>query len=405
MVSFVTLKENKKRGVLIIGAERLNEKARSISLGAIREMFDKAAKMQDVISMGIGEPNQDTHKAICQACADALMKGKTHYAPNAGIYELRKALSKNGFIAKDFFDPDTEIMVTNGGMGAFALIMQCILTLGDEVLIQDPQYLNFKQTVNYCGGVAVPVPTTFESGFCMQAEDIRKKYVKGKTKMLIINSPNNPTGEVIPKEKLAEIAKVACELDLLVVSDEVYGSLIYDDAEQCSIATFPGMKERTIVVGSFSKGYAMTGWRIGYLAGPRGIVEKMVKVQEYFNSCINTSAQWGAAFALEHPEFAEEVRLSFAARRELVMKGFDDIKGIKRNNPKGAFYLFPDITSFGMDSVTFCNRLLDEAKVVCTPGSAFGERGEGFMRVAYTGEKDKLLQAMNRINKFCQKYS
>ena len=388
----------------MIGEERLNEKARSISLGAIREMFDKAAKMQDVINMGIGEPNQDTSKAICEACSMALMNGKTHYAPNAGIYELRKALSQNGFIAKNFFDPDTEIMVTNGGMGAFAIIMQCVLTLGDEVLIQDPQYLNFKQTVNLCGGVAVPVPTTFESGFCMQAEDIRKRYVKGKTKILIINSPNNPTGEVIPKQKLEEIAKVACELDLLVLSDEVYGSLIYDDAEQCSIATLPGMKERTIVIGSFSKSYAMTGWRIGYLAGPRGIVEKMVKVQEYFNSCINTSAQYGAAFALEHPEFAEEVRRSFAERREIVMKGFDDIEGIKRNNPKGAFYLFPDINSFGMDSVTFCNKLLDEAKVVCTPGSAFGECGEGFMRVAYTAEKDKLLQAIDRIKAFCKRY-
>ncbi len=388
----------------MLGFDRLNDKARSISLGAIREMFDKASKMDDVISMGIGEPNQDTNLAICKACSDALMSGKTHYAPNAGIPELRKALAKNGFIAKDLFNPETEIMVTNGGMGAFALIMQCILSFGDQVLIQDPQYLNFKQTIELCGGVAVPVPTTFESNFCMQPEDIRKKFVKGKTKMLIINSPNNPTGEVIPKEKLQEIAKVACELDLLVISDEVYGSLIYDDAEKCSIATFPGMKERTIVVGSFSKAYAMTGWRIGYLAGPEGIIKQMVKYQEYFNSCINTPAQWGATFALEHPEFIEEVRQSFAERRKIILDGFDNLKGIKTNQPKGAFYLFPDIKSFNMDSMTFCNKLLDEAKVVCTPGSAFGECGEGFMRVAYTAEKDTLLKAIDRIDKFCKKY-
>ena len=387
----------------MLGEERLNEKARNISLGAIREMFDKASKMDGVISMGIGEPNQDTNPAICRACSEAMLKGKTHYAPNAGILELRNALSKNGFIAKNFFDPETEIMVTNGGMGAFALIMQCVLSLGDEVLIQDPQYLNFKQTVNYCGGVAIPVPTSFENGFCMQAEDIRKAYIKGKTKMLIINSPNNPTGEVVPKKQLAEIAKVACELDLLVLSDEVYGSLIYDGAEQCSIATFPGMKERTIVVGSFSKGYAMTGWRIGYLAGPSAIVNKMVKVQEYFNSCINTPAQWGAVFALEHPEFAEEIRLSFAERRKIVLQGFENIQGIKTNHPKGAFYLFPDIRGFGLDSTSFCNRLLDEARVVCTPGSAFGECGEGFMRVSYTAEKDKLLEAIDRIEKFCKR--
>lgn len=387
----------------MIGEERLNSKARNISLGAIREMFDKASKMQDVINMGIGEPNQDTHLDICRACGEALMRGKTHYAPNAGILELRKAISENGLIAKNFFDPETEIMVTNGGMGAFALIMQCLLTQGDEVLIQDPQYLNFKQTINFCGGVAVPVPTTFESGFCMQAEDIRKKYVKGKTKMLIINSPNNPTGEVIPKDKLVEIAKVACELDLIVVTDEVYGSLIYEDAQQYSIVTLPGMKERTLVVGSFSKGYAMTGWRIGYLAGPSGIISQMVKVQEYFNSCINTSAQWGATFALQHPEFAEEVRQSFAERRKIILQGFEGLKGIKTNHPKGAFYLFPDIKSFGMDSTTFCNRLLDEAKVVCTPGSAFGECGEGYMRVAYTAEKDRILQAIDRIANFCNK--
>ena len=387
----------------MFGEERLNDKARNISLGAIREMFDKASKMDNVISMGIGEPNQDTHPDICRACAEAVMSGKTHYAPNAGILELRKALSKNGFIAKDYFDPENEIMVTNGGMGAFALIMQCMLSIGDEVLIQDPQYLNFKQTINLCGGVAVPVPTTFESGFCMSAEDIKAKYVKGKTKMLIINSPNNPTGEVIPRDKLAEIAKVAVELDLLVVSDEVYGSLLYDNQEPLSISTFPGMKERTIVVGSFSKRYAMTGWRIGYLAGPRGIVDKMIKVQEYFNSCINTPAQYGATFALSHPEFAEEVRLSFEKRREIVLQGFKNLKGIEPNNPKGAFYLFPDIKSFGMDSITFCNKLLDEAKVVCTPGSAFGECGEGYMRVSYTAEKDKLLEALERINTFCNR--
>lgn len=385
--------------------ERLNEAARSISLGAIREMFDKASKMDNVINMGIGEPNQDTHPEICRACADALMRGKTHYAPNAGIRELRVMLSKNGFIAKDFFDPDKEIMVTNGGMGAFSLVMQCLLSPGDEVLIQDPQYLNFKQTVQLCGGVAVPVPTNVQSGFCMNGEDIRKKYKKGKTKIIVINSPNNPTGEVIPKEKLLEIAKVACELDLTVISDEVYGSLIYDGAEQISIATLPEMKDRTIVVGSFSKAYAMTGWRIGYLAGPCDIVSQMIKVQEYFNSCINTAAQWGAKFALEHPEFAEEIRQSFEERRKVILQGFDGMNGIKTNHPKGAFYLFPDISAFGEDSKRFCNRLLDEARVVCTPGSAFGECGEGFMRVSYTASVDKITEAIERIGRFCSRYS
>ncbi len=383
------------------GFDRLNIKAQNTDQGAIRTMFDKAAKMTGVISMGIGEPCQNTNLAICKACADALMAGNTHYAPNAGLLSLRKAISKNGFIAKDFFDPETEIMVTNGGMGAFALIMQVILEPGDEVLIQDPQYLNFQKTITYCGGVAVPVPTTFESGFCMDAEEIRRRYVKGKTKMLIVNSPNNPTGEVVPEEKLREIAKVAVELDLLVLSDEVYGQLLYDGAKPLSIAQYEGMKERTIVVNSFSKAYAMTGWRLGYVAGPRGIIDRMTKVQEYFNSCINTPAQHGAVFALEHPEFIEEIRKDFEERRKIAIEGFSSINGIIPNDPKGAFYLFPSIKGTGMDSTTFCNRLLDEAKVVCVPGNAFGECGEGYMRVSYSGERSGVIEAIERIRKFC----
>jgi len=373
--------------------------------GAIRTMFDKAANMENVISMGIGEPCQDTNLAICKACADALMSGQTHYAPNAGLLSLRKALSKNGFIAKDFFDPEGEIMVTNGGMGAFALIMQVILEPGDEVLIQDPQYLNFQKTVTYCGGVAIPVPTSFENGFCMDAQEIRRRYVKGKTKMLILNSPNNPTGEVVSREQLEEIAAVSKELDLLVLSDEVYGRLLYDGAKPLSIAELPGMKERTIVVNSFSKAYAMTGWRLGYVAGPRGIIDRMTKVQEYFNSCINTPAQHGAVFALEHPEFIEEIRLDFEKRRKIAIDGFSSLRGIVTNHPKGAFYLFPSIRGTGLSSEAFCNRLLEDAHVVCVPGNAFGECGEGHIRVSYSGKTEDVTEAIERIRKFCDHLS
>ena len=385
------------------GFDRLNEKAKNTDQGAIRVMFDKAAKMDGVISMGIGEPSENTNLNICRACADALMSGKTHYAPNAGVPELRAALSRSGFIAKDFFDPDGEIMVTNGGMGAFALIMQVILEPGDEVLIQDPQYLNFEKTIRYVGGVAVPVPTSFDGGFCMSAEDVRRRYVKGKTKMLVINSPNNPTGEVIPEEKLRELAQVAVELDLLVLSDEVYGRLLYDGAKPLSISEFPGMKERTIVLSSFSKAYAMTGWRLGYVGGPRGIIDRMTKVQEYFNSCINTPAQYGALYALSHPELIEEIRLAFEERRKLAIDGFSSLRGVQTNHPKGAFYLFPSIKGTGLDSITFCNRLLEEERVVCVPGNAFGECGEGHIRVSYSGERESILRAIERIQRFCQK--
>ena len=385
------------------GFDRLNQKAKDTDQGAIRTMFDKAAKMEGVISMGIGEPSQNTNTDICRACAEALMSGKTHYAPNAGVFELRQALSERGFIARNFFDPDGEIMVTNGGMGAFALVMQVMLEPGDEVLIQDPQYLNFEKTIRYLGGVAVPVPTSFEGGFCMSADAVRERFVKGKTKILVINSPNNPTGEVIAEEKLRELAKVAVELDLVVLSDEVYGALLYDGAKPISIAAFPGMKERTIVLNSFSKAYAMTGWRLGYIGGPRGIIDRMTKVQEYFNSCINTPAQYGAIYALSHPEFKEQIRAEFEERRKIALEGFGSLKGVVTNQPRGAFYLFPSIKNTGLDSMSFCERLLMEEKVVCVPGSAFGKCGEGHIRVSYSGERDSILRAIERIDRFCEK--
>lgn len=383
----------------------LSQKARAIEEAVIRVMFDKAAKMDNVISMGIGEPNQDTDLDICHACAAALEQGNTHYAPNAGRMELRRAIAEKGLIAAGLYRPEDEIIVTNGGMGAFALVMQVLLNPGDHVLIQDPQYLNFAATVSYCGGVAVRVPTTAESGFCMEPETIRSLYVPGKTKLLIINSPNNPTGEVIPRDKLEALANVAKELDLLVLFDEVYGTLLYEDAEPLSIAAFPDMKERTIVLSSFSKAFAMTGWRIGYAAGPAEIIRCMTKVQEYFNSCINTPSQLAAAYALEHKErFTGEIRESFRERREITLNGFESIPGMRTNRPKGAFYLFPDIRAYGMDSLTFCNRLLEEERVVCIPGSAFGECGEGFIRVAYTAEKEKITEALERIRAFCKRY-
>ena len=263
--------------------------------------------------------------------------------------------------------------------------------------------LNFEKTISYVGGVAVPVPTSFENGFCMDSCDIRRLYKKGKTKMLVVNSPNNPTGEVIPERKLRAIAEVARELDLLVLTDEVYGQLVYDGVKPASIINYPGMKDRTIIVNSFSKAYAMTGWRLGYVAGPRGIIDRMTKVQEYFNSCINTFSQHGAAFALEHPEFIEEIRAQFEKNRKIAMDGFASISGITCNNPKGAFYLFPSIKGTGMDSMTFCNRLLDEAKVVCVPGNAFGVCGEGHMRVSYSGRREDIEMAIERISDFCRR--
>jgi len=288
-------------------------------------------------------------------------------------------------------------------MNALSLLMLVLLEPGDHVMIQDPQWLNYAKQIEYCGGVAVKLPTDPETGFALKAQTVREHYVPGKTKILLINSPNNPTGHVMTREDLAQIAQVCQELDLLVLSDEVYNTLVYDGAEAVSIATFPGMRERTVVINSLSKSYAMCGWRIGYAAGPAAIIDRMSKMQENFNSGANAAAQYAAAYALEHRELTDAIRESFAQRRKIALEGVRSIPGMKCVEPKGAFYLFPDIRAFGLDSKTFCDRLLEEAGVVCVPGSAFGTMGEGFIRMAYTAGKEDILEAMERIRKFCAK--
>ena len=219
---------------------------------------------------------------------------------------------------------------------------------------------------------------------------------------MIINSPNNPTGEVVEKAELEKIAALAKELDLFVISDEVYNTLLYEGMEAYSIAALPGMKERTAVINSFSKSFAMTGWRVGYCAAPEVIIQKMTMLQENFNSCVNAAAQMGAVYALEHPELQSELNESLTERRQIALEGIRAIEGMKCSAPKGAFYLFPDVSGFGLDSNTFCDRMLDEAGVVCIPGSAFGKCGEGYIRLSYTCKKDKLIEALERMNKFCK---
>lgn len=386
-----------------MNAEKLlNERALALKQGAIRAMFDKANKMENVISMGIGEPDMHTAKPICDAAAEALYKGYTHYTPNAGLPMLRKAISEHGFAKPGLYAPE-EIIVTNGGMGGLSLLMLVLLSEGDEVLIQNPQWLNYASQIRFCGGVPVGVPADPNNGFSMSVEMIRKHYNPGKTKALIINSPNNPTGHVLARKELEQIAELARELDLLIISDEVYNTLVYDGAEVVSMAELPGMKERTIVVNSFSKSYAMTGWRVGYVAADAGIIDRMSKLQENFNSCVNAAAQCAAVYALEHKELTEDIRASLEERRKIALEGILDIPGMRCPAPKGAFYLFPDIRAFGLDSMTFCNRLLDEAGVVCIPGSAFGSCGEGYIRICYTAKKEDIIEAMARIKAFCAK--
>lgn len=382
--------------------EWINEKAKTLTQGAIRAMFDRAATMSNVISLGIGEPDMPTPKLVCEAAKEALDKGLTHYTPNAGTLPFRKAIAEKSYIKDLHYDPATEIIVTNGGMGALSLLFLVLLNKGDEILIQDPQWLNYVAQVDYCGGTAVRVPTDLAHNFEMQPDEI-EKCITPKTKALMINTPNNPTGSVMSAQTMKKIAELAVKHDLLVISDDVYNTLLYDGMQAPSIASFPGMKERTVIVNSFSKSYAMTGWRIGFVAAPAAIVDRMTKCQENFNACANAPGQYAGTVALDYPELCEELRDVFARRREILLKGLAEIDGIGCNDPKGAFYAFADISSFGLSSVEFCNRLLDEAKVVCIPGSAFGQCGEGFIRIAYTCSDEDLREAVARIKAFCAK--
>ena len=378
----------------------INTRAQSLTQGAIRAMFDRANTMTNVISMGIGEPDMTTPQLICKACEEALAKGLTHYTPNAGSPMLRRAIAEKSYLREVHYDPMREIIVTNGGMGALSQLFLVILEEGDEVLIQDPQWLNHTAQVSYCGGTAIYVPTDLEHQFEMQPEDIEAR-ITSKTKAILINSPNNPTGNVISPAALEKVAKIAKEHDLLVVSDEVYNTLLYGDRPYLSIAALDGMKERTVVVNSFSKSYAMTGWRIGFATGPEEIVDRMTKCQENFNSCANSIGQYAAAIALEHPDLCHELRDVFAKRREILLKGLADIPGMRCNNPTGAFYVFADIRGFGLSSKEFCNKLLSDARVVCIPGSAFGNCGEGFIRIAYTCNENDLSEGIRRLKEFC----
>lgn len=381
----------------------MNEKSKELRQGAIRAMFDKANAMTDVISMGIGEPDMATPVLVCEACTEALQKGLTHYTPNAGTMMLRQAIAEKSALKDLGYDPATEIIITNGGMGALSLLFLVLLEEGDEVLIQDPQWLNYVAQVRYCGGTPVRVPTDLAHNFEMQP-DVIESLITPKTKALMINSPNNPTGSVMSRAVMEKIAEIAMKHDILVISDEVYSTLLYDGETAPSIAALPGMKERTAVINSFSKSYAMCGWRIGYVAAPAHIVDRMTKCQENFNACANAPGQYAAAIALEHPELCEELRRTFAGRREILMEGLSRIPEIRCNHPTGAFYVFPDISSFGLTSEAFCNRLLEEQRVVCIPGSAFGECGEGFIRIAYTCSEADLKEALSRIERFCKAF-
>ena len=381
---------------------RISQRAKQYPASGIRKMFDLAAQYPEAIKLTVGEPNFDTPQYIKDAAKRALDEGQTHYAPNAGTTELREAVAAK--YRKQYWEGYTKdhVIITVGAMEGLFLAMMTLLDPGDEILVPDPCFPNYYGQASSIGARAVPVPTYEEYDYRIQAADI-EKAVTPRTRAILLNSPCNPTGAVLTKEDILAIAKVAKTHDLWVLTDEPYDAIVYNGIQPYSMAQVPEMQDRVMVLNSFSKSYAMTGWRIGFVAAPAEIVDRMTKCQENFNACANAPGQYAATVALDHPELCEELRQVFERRRSILLDGLAKIDGIRCNRPNGAFYVFADISSFGLSSVEFCNRLLDEQKVVCIPGSAFGECGEGFIRIAYTCSDDNLYEALNRISCFCKK--
>ncbi|WP_099210585.1 pyridoxal phosphate-dependent aminotransferase [Thermococcus henrietii] len=379
----------------------LSDRLELVNPSEIRKLFDLAQGVEGLISLGIGEPDFDTPEHIKEYAKEALDKGMTHYGPNAGLPMLREAIARklkeqNGIEA----DPKSEIMVLVGANQAFIMGLATFLKDGEEVLIPSPMFVSYAPAVILAGGKPVEVPTYEENEFRLSVDDL-EKHVSDKTRALIINTPNNPTGAVLTKKDLEEIADFAVEHDLIVFSDEVYEHFVYDGVKNHSIASLDGMFERTITINGFSKTFAMTGWRLGFVAAPAWIIEKMTRFQMYNATCPVTFVQYAAAKALEDErswKAVEEMRKEYDRRRNLVWKRLNEM-GLPTVKPKGAFYIFPRIRDTGLTDKEFSELMLKEARVAVVPGSAFGKAGEGYIRISYATAYEQLEEAMDRMEK------
>ena len=367
----------------------------------IRKFFDIASELEGVISLGVGEPDFLTPWSIRRAAITALEKGKTVYTSNAGLLELRKSLSK--YIekrTKQTYDPQHEIVVTVGGSEAIDLGVRALIEPGDEVLIVEPSFVCYAPIVSLMGGVPVHVETKLEDNFKLTPEALKEK-ITDKTKLLILPFPNNPTGAVMRKSDLEAIAEVLRDTNIVILSDEIYSELTYGE-KHTSIVEIEGMKERTILINGFSKAFAMTGWRLGYLAGPREIVQHILKIHQYAIMCSPTVSQYAGIEAIENCE--EDVKhmvKEYDIRRRFLVDKFNKL-GLKCFNPEGAFYVFPSIKSTGLTSEEFCEKLIFDKKIAVVPGNAFGACGEGFIRVSYAYSLSHLKEALERIEEFLE---
>lgn len=380
------------------------DRLKNIKYSGIRRFFDLAQKNPSVINLSVGEPDFVPPKHALEAGWEAMKEGKTHYTSTNGISELREALTQKAY--QDYslnYDPNSEILVTAGGTEAIFLAVAGLVNPGDEVLIPNPSFVCYEPCVLLAGGVPVSVPLREENSFKLSVEDVISRITR-KSRVMILNYPNNPTGAVLSHDEAASLAKIAVEHDMIVISDEVYEKIVYDDAKHSCFATFPGMRERTLVVNSFSKTYAMTGLRVGYIYGPKELIAFLWLVHQYTVACVDSLAQHIALAALKGPQdFVSGMVQEFDKRRRLVHKKFMEIEGFNCSLPKGAFYVFPNIKDFGMSSEEFAEFLVKEANVVTVPGSAFGVHGEGYIRVSYAASYEKLEEALNRIERAVEK--
>lgn len=377
----------------------LSEKIVNIAPSGIRRFFDLVSEMDDAISLGVGEPDFDTPWRIREEGIYSLERGRTFYTSNAGLKELKQEICR--YLSRKInveYDFRNEVVVTVGGSEGIDIAMRAMLDKGDEVLIPQPSYVSYLPCTVLADGVPVIIPLQQENEFKLTVEEL-ENAVTDKTKILVLPFPNNPTGSIMTREDLEPIAKFVVEHDLFVLSDEIYSELSYQ-GKHISIAEFPGMKERTILINGFSKGFAMTGWRLGYACGPKNIIEQMIKIHQFAIMCAPTNSQYAAVEALRNCEGeVEEMRNAYNQRRRFLVNEF------KRMNldcfePYGAFYIFPSIREFGMSSEEFAMKFLAEEKVAVVPGTAFGECGEGFLRISYAYSLEDLKEAIGRLERF-----
>ncbi|KAB8137520.1 aminotransferase [Gracilibacillus oryzae] len=386
-----------------MSSKYLAKQVQDLKPSGIRKFFDLASKMENVVSLGVGEPDFVTPWNVIEASYHSLEQGYTAYTANAGLLELREAITD--YLDEYFsvsYNAEDQVLVTVGASQAIDIALRALLNPGDEVIIVEPCFVAYSSAVILAGGVPVTVSATSDNAFKVTAEQI-EAAVTDKTKAIVLCSPNNPTGAVLNAQELSEISEVLCKHDIIAISDEIYAELSYDE-KATSLAEVKGMKERTILISGFSKSFAMTGWRLGYAAGPTEIIQAMTKIHQYTIMCAPTMAQHGALEALRNGrDSVNDMTTSYRQRRNFVVKALNEM-GLSCHLPGGAFYVFPSIKATGMTSEEFAEKLLEEEQVAVVPGNVFGESGEGYIRCSYATSIKQLDEAMKRMSRFVEKH-